>query len=424
MEKRKIIVIGCGFGGLQFVKNLKKDIYDILIIDKVNHHQFQPLFYQVAASQIEPATISFPLRKIFQKRSDVRIRLANVDSLDNNQKIIKTSIGEFPYDILVIATGAKTNYFGNKEIEKNSLSLKSTYNAMSIRNKTLFNFEKILYEENKEGLYNIVIVGAGPTGVELSGAFAEMKKEILPKDYPNILAQNVNVYLLEGSNHTLSSMSSHAQKYSERYLRKMGVIVKTGIFVKQYDGETVVLSNGEIIISKNVIWSAGVRGNPIGGIPESLLLPSGRIIVNTLNRVETLNDVYVIGDVAYMETEKYPKGHPQVANVAIGQAKNLAKNLNRMLNDKNLKLKHYEYHNLGTMATVGRNKAVVDLPFAKFKGRFAWLIWMFLHLMLILSVRNKLVIFINWAWNYITKNSSLRLILLDEKDTLDIKKTE
>ncbi len=424
MEKRKIIVIGCGFGGLQFVKNLKKDIYDILIIDKVNHHQFQPLFYQVAASQIEPATISFPLRKIFQKRSDVRIRLANVDSLDNNQKIIKTSIGEFPYDILVIATGAKTNYFGNKEIEKNSLSLKSTYNAMSIRNKTLFNFEKILYEENKEGLYNIVIVGAGPTGVELSGAFAEMKKEILPKDYPNILAQNVNVYLLEGSNHTLSSMSSHAQKYSERYLRKMGVIVKTGIFVKQYDGETVVLSNGEIIISKNVIWSAGVRGNPIGGIPESLLLPSGRIIVNRLNGVETLNDVYVIGDVAYMETEKYPKGHPQVANVAIGQAKNLAKNLNRMLNDKNLKLKHYEYHNLGTMATVGRNKAVVDLPFAKFKGRFAWLIWMFLHLMLILSVRNKLVIFINWAWNYITKNSSLRLILLDEKDTLDIKKTE
>ena len=424
MEKRKIIVIGCGFGGLQFVKNLKKDIYDILIIDKVNHHQFQPLFYQVAASQIEPATISFPLRKIFQKRSDVRIRLANVDSLDNNQKIIKTSIGEFPYDILVIATGAKTNYFGNKEIEKNSLSLKSTYNAMSIRNKTLFNFEKILYEENKEGLYNIVIVGAGPTGVELSGAFAEMKKEILPKDYPNILAQNVNVYLLEGSNHTLSSMSSHAQKYSERYLRKMGVIVKTGIFVKQYDGETVVLSNGEIIISKNVIWSAGVRGNPIGGIPESLLLPSGRIIVNRLNGVETLNDVYVIGDVAYMETEKYPKGHPQVANVAIGQAKNLAKNLNRMLNDKNSKLKHYEYHNLGTMATVGRNKAVVDLPFAKFKGRFAWLIWMFLHLMLILSVRNKLVIFINWAWNYITKNSSLRLILLDEKDTLDIKKTE
>ena len=424
MEKEKIIVIGCGFGGLQFVKNLKRNIYDILIIDKVNHHQFQPLFYQVAASQIEPATISFPLRKIFQKRDDVRIRLATVDSLDNKEKVVKTSIGDFPYDFLIIATGAKTNYFGNKEIEENSLSLKSTYKAMSIRNKTLMNFEKLLYEKDKGGLYNIVIVGGGATGVELAGAYAELKKDILPKDYPNILAHKVNVYLLEGSNHTLSAMSPYAQKYSEKYLRELGVIVRTGVFVKRYDGETVTLNNGDTITSKNVIWSAGVRGNPIEGIPENLILPSGRIRVNRLNRVESLDDVFAIGDVAYMETVKYPKGHPQVANVAIAQAKNLAKNLNRMLRDKDSKLKQYEYRNLGTMATVGRNKAVVDLPFAKFRGRFAWLIWMSLHLMLILSVRNKLVIFINWAWNYITKNSSLRLILIDEKDTLDKKSTE
>lgn len=424
MEKEKIIVIGCGFGGLQFVKNLKRNIYDILIIDKVNHHQFQPLFYQVAASQIEPATISFPLRKIFQKRDDVRIRLATVDSLDNKEKVVKTSIGDFPYDFLIIATGAKTNYFGNKEIEENSLSLKSTYKAMSIRNKTLMNFEKLLYEKDKGGLYNIVIVGGGATGVELAGAYAELKKDILPKDYPNILAHKVNVYLLEGSNHTLSAMSPYAQKYSEKYLRELGVIVRTGVFVKRYDGKTVTLNNGDTITSKNVIWSAGVRGNPIEGIPENLILPSGRIRVNRLNRVESLDDVFAIGDVAYMETVKYPKGHPQVANVAIAQAKNLAKNLNRMLRDKDSKLKQYEYRNLGTMATVGRNKAVVDLPFAKFRGRFAWLIWMSLHLMLILSVRNKLVIFINWAWNYITKNSSLRLILIDEKDTLDKKSTE
>ena len=424
MEKEKIIVIGCGFGGLQFVKNLKRNIYDILIIDKVNHHQFQPLFYQVAASQIEPATISFPLRKIFQKRDDVRIRLATVDSLDNKEKVVKTSIGDFPYDFLIIATGAKTNYFGNKEIEENSLSLKSTYKAMSIRNKTLMNFEKLLYEKDKGGLYNIVIVGGGATGVELAGAYAELKKDILPKDYPNILAHKVNVYLLEGSNHTLSAMSPYAQKYSEKYLRELGVIVRTGVFVKRYDGKTVTLNNGDTITSKNVIWSAGVRGNPIKGIPENLILPSGRIRVNRLNRVESLDDVFAIGDVAYMETVKYPKGHPQVANVAIAQAKNLAKNLNRMLRDKDSKLKQYEYRNLGTMATVGRNKAVVDLPFAKFRGRFAWLIWMSLHLMLILSVRNKLVIFINWAWNYITKNSSLRLILIDEKDTLDKKSTE
>ena len=420
MIKKKIIVIGCGFGGLQFIKHLKKDIFDILLIDKVNHHQFQPLFYQVAASQIEPATISFPLRKIFQNRKDVRIRLTNVEALNEKKKVIETSIGEFSYDYLVIATGSKTNYFNNDQIEENALSLKSTFKAMTIRNKTLMNFEKILYEKNRAGLYNIVIVGAGPTGVELAGAFAEMKKEVIPKDYPNIIPSKINVYLLEGSNHTLSAMSPYAQKYSEKYLLKMGVIVKTGIFVKQYDGKIVTLSNGETIYSENVIWSAGVKGNAIGGIPDDVLLPTGRIKVNRINRVEPLADVYAIGDVAYMETEKYPKGHPQLANVAIGQGKNLAKNLHKIDQEKHDKLKEYEYRNLGTMATVGRNKAVVDLPFAKFRGRFAWFVWMFLHLMLILSVRNKIVIFINWAWNYITKNSSLRLILLDEKETSDI----
>lgn len=418
MKKKKIIVIGCGFGGLQLVKHLKKGVFDILIIDKVNHHQFQPLFYQVAASQIEPATISFPIRKIFQNRKDVRIRLAKVEILNNLEKTIETSIGNFVYDYLIIATGAVTNYFGNAEIESNTLSLKTTYKAMSIRNKTLLNFEKILYNEDNDGLYKIVIVGGGATGVELAGAYAEMKKYVLPKDYPNILAHNVNVYLLEGSNNTLSAMSPYAQKYSEKYLKKMGVIVMTGVFVKHYDGETVVLSNGETINSKNVIWSAGVKGNPIGGIPEGLLQPSKRIKVDQHNRAMYLQDVFAIGDVAYMETEKYPKGHPQVVNVAIGQAKNLAKNLNRIQKDASSKLKCYEYRNLGTMATVGRNKALVDLPFAQFKGRFAWFIWMFLHLMLILSVRNKLVIFINWAWNYITKNSSLRLILMDDEKSI------
>lgn len=203
MIKKKIIVIGCGFGGLQFIKHLKKDIFDILLIDKVNHHQFQPLFYQVAASQIEPATISFPLRKIFQNRKDVRIRLTNVEALNEKKKVIETSIGEFSYDYLVIATGSKTNYFNNDQIEENALSLKSTFKAMTIRNKTLMNFEKILYEKNRAGLYNIVIVGAGPTGVELAGAFAEMKKEVIPKDYPNIIPSKINVYLLEGSNHPL-----------------------------------------------------------------------------------------------------------------------------------------------------------------------------------------------------------------------------
>ena len=392
--------------------HLPKGVFDIMVIDKINHHQFPPLFYQVAASQIEPATISFPIRKIFQKRRDVRIRLAQVLAVNAAEKVVETSIGPFVYDYLVIATGTRTNFYGNAETEKHALGLKSTYQSINVRNFILHNFEKLLYADEKESLYNIVIVGGGATGVELAGAFAEMTREVLPKDYPNIDSSRVHVYLLEGGEHTLSAMSRFAQDYSEKQLRSMGVIVKTGTLVKDYNGELLTLSNGETIRSRNVIWSAGVTGNSIAGIPPEAQLRSGRIKVDRMNRVEGLDSVFAIGDVAYMETEKYPKGHPQLANVAIGQGKNLARNLQR-LEDGRGELKPYEYRNLGTMATVGRNKAVVDLPFMKFKGRFAWFIWMFLHLMLILSVRNKLVVFINWAWNYFTKNNSLRLILKD-----------
>ena len=410
---KKIVVIGCGFGGLQFVRHLKKNKFDILIIDKINHHQFPPLFYQVAASQIEPSTVSFPIRKIFQNRKDVRVRLAKVNSVDAGEKTIDTSIGVFSYDYLVIATGARTNFYGNRQVEANSLGLKSTYQAINVRNFILMNFEKLLYETDKEGLYNIVIVGAGATGVEMAGAFVEMKREVLPKDYPNIDSSKLNVYLLEGGPNTLPAMSRFAQNYSEKYLRAMGVIVKTNVIVTNYDGDEITLNNGETIRSKSVIWSAGITANALGGIPPESIVRGGRIKVDRINRVEGLSDVFAIGDVAYMETEKYPHGHPQVANVAIGHGKNLAKNLQNIDLNKN-NLRPYEYRNLGAMATVSRNKAVVDLPFAKFKGRFAWLVWMFLHLMLILSVRNKLIIFINWAWNYVTRNNSLRLILKDQ----------
>lgn len=411
--KKKIIVVGCGFGGLQFVKHLKKNEFDILIIDKINHHQFPPLFYQVASSQIEPSSISFPIRKIFQKRRDVRIRMAEVKAVNAEAKTIDTSIGEFSYDYLLLATGAKTNFYGNKEIEKSSLGLKSTFQAINVRNSILTNFEKLLYDKNKDALHNIVIVGGGATGVELAGAFVEIKKDVLPKDYPNIEAENVNVYLLEGGNNTLSSMSNFAQNYSEQYLKDMGVIVKTNVIVTNYDGEILKLNNGETIPSKSVIWSAGITGNMIGGIPETSIMRGNRIKVDRTNQVVGLENVYAVGDIAYMETEKYPNSHPQVANVAIGQGKNLARNINSY-ETGGKRNKKYEYKNLGAMATVGRNKAVVDFPFMKLKGRPAWIIWMFLHLMLILSVRNKLIIFINWAWNYITRNSSLRLILKDE----------
>lgn len=410
---KKIIVVGCGFGGLQFVKHLNKGLFDILIIDKINHHQFPPLFYQVASSQIEPSSISFPIRKIFQNRKDVRIRMAEVKSIIPELNEIHTSIGSFNYDFLIIATGAKTNFYGNEQIQKNSLQLKSTFQSINVRNAILSNFEHLLYEERKEVYQNIVIVGGGATGVELAGAFVEIKKDVLPKDYPNIDADSVRVYLLEGGSNSLSSMSEYAQNYSEDYLKGMGVIVKTGVIVMNYDGEKLTLNNGETILSKSVIWSAGITGNLIDGIPHDSIMRGNRIRVDRMNKVCNLEYVYAIGDIAYMETKKYPNSHPQVANVAIGQGKNLAKNINA-LNLGRIRDKNYEYRSLGAMATVGRNKAVVDFPFIKLKGRLAWIIWMFLHLMLILSVRNKLIIFINWAWNYITRNNSLRLILKDE----------
>lgn len=415
MDRKRVIVVGGGFAGIQFIQHLDEKLYDVLLIDRQNHHQFQPLFYQVATSQIEPSSISFPLRKIFHHRKNMEIRLAEVLEVDSKNRQIDTSIGTFRYDLLVLATGGKTNFFGNRKIEEHAYALKSTYDAIDIRNNILLNFERILSAtgEEKEYLMNIVIVGAGPTGVELSGSFAEIKSNILPKDYPHIDFRDLRIILLEGSSSTLNSMSDLAKRSSEKYLKEMGVDIRTNVFVKDYDGKTVELSNGETIKSRSVIWTAGITGNIIGGIDPGVVLPNGRIRTDRFNKVEGHDDIYAIGDIAYMETPLYPRGHPQVANVAIHQARRLARNLKSVHNGG--KPKPYEYVNFGSMATIGTNKAVVDLPFIRFKGYFAWFVWMFLHLMLILSVRNKLVIFINWAWGYLTKDSSLRLILRDSK---------
>lgn len=410
-KKQKIIVIGGGFAGVQLIKNLDEKIFEVLLIDKINHHQFQPLFYQVAASQLEPASISFPLRNIFKYKKSLQIRLAEVLSVNTTENMIETSIGSFNYDVLVIAAGCTTNFFGNEEIKANSFTLKTTNDAIEIRNHILQTFEDIISaeENDKEGLLNLTIVGAGPTGVELAGAFAEIKKDILPKDYPGIHFNEFNINLIEGSKHTLNSMSPLAKAASHQYLEQLGVTIITETFVKNYDGYTLELSNGNTIKSKTVIWAAGVIGNTIEGISSTVKRAGNRIAVNRINLVEGSQNIYAIGDIAFMETPKYPKGHPQLANVAINQAKNLAKNLKRAVTQ--LPTTEFEYTDLGSMATIGRNKAVVDLPFYNFKGYFAWLIWMFLHLMLILSVRNKLIIFINWVWAYFSKDTSLRLIL-------------
>lgn len=409
--KKKIIVIGGGFAGIQFIKKIDESVYDVLLIDKINHHQFQPLFYQVATSQLEPASISFPLRNIFKSKKNLQIRLAEVQSVDSSNNKIRTSIGEFNYDYLVIAIGCKTNYFGNDELERNAFPLKTTYDAINIRNHILQTFENIISaeESEREGLLNLSIVGAGPTGVELAGAFAEIKSNILPKDYPDIDFTHFKINLIEGSKDTLNSMSISAKEASKRYLQKMGVNIITEVFVKRYNGTLLELSNGNSIKTKTVIWAAGVIGNSIEGLPEMIIKAGNRIEVNYINLVKGTQNIFAIGDIAFMQTPKYPKGHPQVANVAINQAKNLAKNLNK--NNS----KEFEYKDLGSMATIGRNKAVVDLLSFKFRGYFAWLVWMFLHLMLILSVRNKLIIFINWVWAYLTKDTSLRLILKQNK---------
>jgi NADH dehydrogenase len=414
--KKKLIVIGGGFAGLQFLRNLTPDIFDVLLIDKLNHHQFQPLFYQVATSQIEPSSISFPLRKIFHDRNDIRIRMAEVKEIDGQNNLVITSIGNFPYDYLVIATGCKTNYFGNEVIKTHALSLKTTHQATKIRNAILENFERILYapEEELEGLFNIIIVGGGPTGVELAGAFAEIKRDILPKDFFRIDFSKLRIILLEGSPNTLNSMSSMAKKASRKYLEQIGVEIKTGVYVTNYDGQIATLNSGDVIKCKNLIWAAGVTGNIILGLSAESYARGNRLKVNRFNRIENYNNIFAIGDIAYMSTPKYPNGHPQLANVAINQGKYMARNIKAI--EFGGKLKEYEYYDMGSMATIGKNKAVVDLPFMSFKGYFAWFIWMFLHLMLILSVRNKLIIFINWAWNYITKNSSLRLILKGEDE--------
>lgn len=412
---KRILILGAGFAGLQLARQLSNTSYEITLIDRYNYHQFQPLFYQVATARLEPSSISFPLRKIFQNKHNVHVRLAEVKTIDTVLNKVITTEGDFDYDHLIIATGCTTNFFGNKEIAEKAFPMKSTTEAMALRNRILLNFEDALSatEEELKAILNIVVAGGGPTGVELAGALAEMKKNILPKDYPDMDFSKLNVYLLEGSPVTLGPMSKASQQKSQLYLEQLGVQVWTEAIVESYDGHTVHLKDGRNIASRNLIWAAGVAGNLPGGLPQEIIQRGNRVKVDRYNKVEGFTNIYAVGDIAYMETPKYPKSHPQVANVAINQAKLLGKNFKAALN--NDKWTAFEYKDPGSMATVGKRKAVVDLPKFSFQGRLAWFTWMFLHLMLILSVRNKLFIFINWAISYFTNDTTLRLILLPTK---------
>ena len=418
----KIIIVGGGFGGLKLARRLNnKTGFDVLLIDKFNYHQFQPLFYQVATEGLDASNISFPLRKAFHNSKNIRIRITDLKQIVPTENKIIPGTGDEHYDVLVLATGADTNFFGNPQLEAYSFPMKSTVEALQLRYKLIQNFEDALTVKNGadlQRLMNIVVVGGGPTGVEISGALAEMKKYVLPKDYPELDFSKMNIFLLEGTQKTLGHMSEVSSDRSKKYLEKLGVKVMTGSNVKDYDGKNIHLQDGQSISSATVLWAAGIKGNIPGGIDKALIARGNRIKVDRINRVVGSQNIYAIGDLAYMETPKYPNGHPQVATVAIQQAKLLAGNLLKIKAGKT-DLKEYEYKDKGTMATVGRNRAVVDIPKPKlhFGGWLAWMIWMSLHLMLILGVKNKFFVFINWLYNYFTYDQSLRLIFKEFKKT-------
>lgn len=411
----KIVIIGGGFGGLKLARSLNnKAGFEIYLLDKYNYHQFQPLFYQVATAGLDASNISFPLRKVFHKSNNVHFRMTEVKEIISAENKVITDIGDFSYDILVLATGADTNFFGNQDLIDNAFPMKSTVEAVQLRHRLIHNFEDALSAKTEEELLRlltIVVVGGGPTGVEMSGAIADMRRFVLPKDYPELDFSKMKIYLLEGSPKTLGAMSERSSNDSHKYLEKLNVIVQTNTIVKDYDGQTVTLQSGKTIESSLVIWAAGIKGNVPEGINKELIVRGNRIKVDRMNKVLGFENIYAIGDVAYMETEKYPHGHPQVASVAIQQGKLLAYNLRRM-EMKSPHVEEFEYFNKGTMATVGRNLAVVDIPKPKLhvKGFLAWMMWMGLHLVLLLGVKNRFAVFSNWIYNYITYDQNLRLI--------------
>lgn len=411
-DKKRIVIIGCGFAGLELARQLRKTDYQVVLIDKNNYHQFQPLFYQVATAGLEPSSIAFPLRKMFRKTPNVLVRRTEVQSVNLDTKTLYTPIGNLTYDSLVIAIGADTNFFNNENIAQQAIPMKSVSEALYLRNSILEDFEKSITTpdfDQRQGLIDIVIVGGGPTGVELAGALAEMKNYILPKDYPELNCEEIDIYLLQGGDCLLKGMSQNASDAARGFLEEMGVQVRLNTRVEDYDGKFVHIKGGEKIRADKVIWAAGITGNTIDGIDSKFLTYGNRFAVDAFNQVKNLEDVYALGDIAYMEEEDFPKGHPQVAQVAIQQAKNLGKNFKRDLKGKEKKA--FSYHDLGSMATVGRNKAVVDLPKFKFSGFFAWIVWLFVHLRALLGVKNKLFVFLNWVWNYFTYDQSLRLII-------------
>ena len=409
----RIVVIGGGFAGISLIKQLRKSKLQVVLFDKHNYHTFQPLLYQVSTAGLEPDSIAYPLRKIFRKHTHFHFRLATVNYIDTEKKIVETSIGNLRFDYLVIATGTRTNFFGNKNIEENSMPMKTVPQALDMRSLILQNIEAADITdkpEERKRFLNFVIAGAGPTGVELAGALAEFRKGILKNDYPNLNEADMCVHLIEGGDRVLGPMSEAASKKALKALQKLDVKVHLNTFVQDYDGTTVTTKDGRAFQTATFIWAAGVTGAPVEGINGvSLIARANRYKVDAFNRIEGHPTLFALGDIALMKTKSYPNGHPQVAQPAIQQGRNLGKNIKRMLAGK--KMLPFKYYDKGTLATIGRNKAVADIYKLHLGGAFAWFIWMFVHLYFLVGFRNRVVTFFNWTYNYINYDRAARLII-------------
>ena len=416
-NKKRVVIVGGGFGGLKLANKLKKSNFQVVLIDKNNYHQFPPLIYQVASAGMEPTSISFPFRKIFQHRKNFYFRMAEVRAIFPERNIIQTSIGKIEYDYLILAAGTTTNFYGNRHIEEEAIPMKNVSEAMGLRNALLANFERALTcatKQEQQELLNVVVVGGGATGVEVAGVLSEMKKFVLPNDYPDMSSNLMHVYLIEAGPRLLAGMSEKSSAHAEQFLREMGVNILLNKKVVDYRNHKVVLEDGSAIATRTFIWVSGITGVPIRNMDSSLIGRGGRIKVNEYNQVIGLNNVFAIGDQCIQLTDKkYPNGHPQLAQVAIQQGELLAKNLVRY--EKGMKMKPFHYRNLGSMATVGRNRAVAEFNKVKMQGWFAWIMWLVVHLRSILGVRNKVIVLLNWIWNYLTYDQSMRMIVYARK---------
>lgn len=414
-KKKRVVIVGGGLGGLRLAEDLYGSGMQVVLIDKNNFHQFPPLIYQIASAGIDPSSISFPFRQIFRKRKDFYFRMAEARMVDTEKKILQTSIGKIDYDYLVLAAGATTNFFGNKNIEEWAIPMKTVPEAMGLRNALLSNFERALTcatEEERQELLNVVIVGGGATGVEIAGALAEMRRYVIPYDYPDMDSSLMHIYLIEAGDRLLAGLSQESSQKAYEFLKSMGVDIQFGKMVTDYRDHKVVMKDGTEIPTRTFLWVSGIRANAMPGIDESHLGRGFRFKVDEYNRIPGVEDVFAIGDQCLQTSDAaYPNGHPQVAQVAIQQAKNLAKNL-KLINQgaDSSELTAFHYKNLGSMATIGRNKAVVEIGKFRSQGFFAWVLWLVVHLRSILGVKNKMMVLLNWLWKYVSYNDSIRMI--------------